>query len=35
MKTARRRIDVNLAELDRVLGGARQAPLYAPCGPIV
>jgi transposase len=27
MKTARRRIDVNLAELDRVLDDARQAPL--------
>jgi transposase len=27
MKTARRRIDVNLAELDRVLNDARQAPL--------
>ena len=27
MKTARRRIDVNLEELDRVLDGARQAPL--------
>jgi transposase len=27
MKTARRRIDVNLDELDRVLEGARQAPL--------
>ena len=27
MKTARRRIDVNLDELDRVLDGARQAPL--------
>ena len=27
MKTTRRRIDVNLEELDRVLDGARQAPL--------
>ena len=27
MKSARRRIDVNLEELDRVLDGARQAPL--------
>jgi transposase len=27
MKTARRRIDVNLEELDRVLDGARQVPL--------
>jgi len=27
MKTSRRRIDVNLDELDRVLDGARQAPL--------
>ena len=27
MKTARRRLDVNLEELDRVLDGARQAPL--------
>jgi len=27
MKTARRRIDVNLEELDRVLDDARQAPL--------
>jgi hypothetical protein len=27
MKTARRRIDVNLEELDRVLDGAREAPL--------
>src|SRR5665213_1615016 len=27
MKKARRRIDVNLEELDRVLDGARQAPL--------
>src|SRR4051812_7408406 len=27
MKTARRRIDVNLEELDQVLDGARQAPL--------
>ncbi len=27
MKTARRRLDVNLNELDRVLDGARQAPL--------
>ena len=27
MKAARRRIDVNLEELDRVLDGARQAPL--------
>jgi transposase len=27
MKTARRRVDVNLEELDRVLDGARQAPL--------
>ena len=27
MKSARRRIDVNLDELDRVLDGARQAPL--------
>jgi hypothetical protein len=27
MKTARRRLDVNLDELDRVLAGARQAPL--------
>src|SRR4029077_10958554 len=27
MKTARRRVDVNLDELDRVLEGARQAPL--------
>jgi hypothetical protein len=27
MKDARRRIDVNLEELDRVLDGARQAPL--------
>ena len=26
-KSARRRIDVNLDELDRVLDGARQAPL--------
>jgi len=26
-KAARRRIDVNLEELDRVLDGARQAPL--------
>jgi hypothetical protein len=29
MKTARRRIDVNLEELDRLLDGARQAPLSA------
>jgi hypothetical protein len=27
MKTARRRINVNLAELDRVLDDARQSPL--------
>jgi hypothetical protein len=27
MKKARRRIDVNLEELDRVLDGAREAPL--------
>jgi hypothetical protein len=27
MKSARRRIDVNLEELDQVLDGARQAPL--------
>ena len=27
MKSARRRIDVNLEELDRVIDGARQAPL--------
>ncbi|HEU0140954.1 MAG TPA: hypothetical protein VFQ79_14620 [Bryobacteraceae bacterium] len=27
MKRARRRIDVNLEELDRVLDGAREAPL--------
>src|SRR5580704_5839139 len=27
MKTARRRVDVNLDELDRVLDGARQEPL--------
>src|SRR5216683_7704846 len=27
MKTSRRRVDVNLEELDRVLDGARQAPL--------
>jgi len=27
MKTARRRIDVNLEELDRVLDDARQTPL--------
>ena len=27
MKPARRRVDVNLDELDRVLDGARQAPL--------
>ena len=27
MKAVRRRIDVNLEELDRVLDGARQAPL--------
>src|SRR6202167_4429497 len=27
MKRARRRVDVNLEELDRVLDGARQAPL--------
>ena len=27
MRTARRRLDVNLDELDRVLDGARQAPL--------
>ena len=27
MKSGRRRIDVNLDELDRVLDGARQAPL--------
>ena len=27
MKTTRRRMDVNLEELDRVLDGARQAPL--------
>ena len=27
MKKARRRIDVNLKELDRVLDGAREAPL--------
>jgi transposase len=30
MKTAKRRIDVNLEELDRVLDGARQAPLSEP-----
>jgi len=30
MKSARRRIDVNLEELDRVLDGARQAPLSEP-----
>ncbi len=30
MKPARRRIDVNLEELDRVLDGARQAPLSEP-----
>ena len=29
MKTSRRRVDVNLDELDRVLDGARQAPLSA------
>src|ERR1043166_2547106 len=29
MKSARRRLDVNLEELDRVLDGARQAPLSA------
>jgi hypothetical protein len=27
MKAARRRIDVNLEELDRVLDGAREVPL--------
>ena len=27
MKPARRRVDVNLDELDRVLDGARQTPL--------
>ena len=27
MRTAKRRVDVNLDELDRVLDGARQAPL--------
>jgi hypothetical protein len=32
MKTARPRIDVNLDELDRVLDGARQAPLKPPTG---
>src|SRR3954453_16054240 len=30
MKPAKRRIDVNLEELDRVLDGARQAPLSEP-----
>src|SRR4051812_30458095 len=30
MKLAKRRIDVNLEELDRVLDGARQAPLSEP-----
>ena len=30
MKSARRRIDVNLEELDQVLDGARQAPLSEP-----
>jgi transposase len=30
VKTAKRRIDVNLEELDRVLDGARQAPLSEP-----
>src|SRR3954447_5922129 len=30
MKSARRRLDVNLEELDRVLDGARQAPLSDP-----
>jgi transposase len=30
MKSAKRRIDVNLEELDRVLDGARQAPLSEP-----
>lgn len=30
MKRPKRRIDVNLEELDRVLDGARQAPLSAP-----
>jgi len=30
MKPPRRRIDVNLEELDRVLDGARQAPLSEP-----
>jgi hypothetical protein len=30
MKPPKRRIDVNLAELDRVLDGARQAPLSEP-----
>jgi len=29
MRSARRRLDVNLEELDRVLDGARQAPLSA------
>ena len=29
MKSARRRLDVNLEDLDRVLDGARQAPLSA------
>ncbi len=29
MKSARRRLDVNLEEMDRVLDGARQAPLSA------
>ena len=27
MKTSKRRLDVNLEELDRVLDGAKQAPL--------
>jgi hypothetical protein len=30
MKPPKRRIDVNLEELDRVLDGARQAPLSEP-----
>jgi len=30
MKTKRPRVDVNLEELDRVLDGARQAPLSEP-----
>src|SRR6187455_2770958 len=30
MKRPKRRIDVNLEELDRVLDGARQAPLSEP-----